>query len=589
MVRDWGANGFVQLGDFDYEDDPENFMDQFTDTLGKRFPMFAAIGNHDVTQWLTPTTGYQARLVKQARKAGLHRYCSGEYGINMVCAFNGIVIITSGIGTMGSDHAQFIDDTLTRYKTSPWKLCVWHKNQSKYQTGDKKDETGYEVYDTCRRHGAIVFTSHDHSYARSHLMADFENTIIASNSSTLRVSPGYSFVAVSGLGGDSIRYWKDGREKSPWWAKTAAMDNGVNYGGLLCTFNLLGDSKRAKCKFQDIDGNVWDRFKITSRPFKDDEPAGLGAFAASSSAADVDDDAEEKAADLLMPPPSPLSALKTRLTDTAIASASDITTTDLDTGVTTCGPQRLRLSPRSNATSPTPSLVHTLTFFIKRPVGRVTHAHLQMMAAHPPPAFVAKFPSRRDAYDAYASRTDLAMSIWDLASQPSGCTSPPLASPAHGNQEPTNNAGSALALTDQTSNDPFSVVMALPPSSPPLYQRPYPRPHRLRHAFGYAPLTSSPVVWRREDPANDEPWEAGEVYVSPNIAHVVASAVSRAPPGAASIPVTIALNGVWWTNSNSNSDSVTDADYSRGFYAYPAGLGACVSPSLVVQTTTRNV
>lgn len=42
-----------------------------------------------------------------------------------------------------------------------WKVCNWHKNQRGYQIGDKFNEVGYEVYDTCRRHGAIVSTGPD--------------------------------------------------------------------------------------------------------------------------------------------------------------------------------------------------------------------------------------------------------------------------------------------------------------------------------------------------------------------------------------------------------------------------------------------
>lgn len=47
---------------------------------------------------------------------------------------------------MGANHPEFIDSTMERYATVPWKICVWHKNQGKLQTGDKEDETGYAVY-----------------------------------------------------------------------------------------------------------------------------------------------------------------------------------------------------------------------------------------------------------------------------------------------------------------------------------------------------------------------------------------------------------------------------------------------------------
>lgn len=100
----------------------------------------------------------------------------------------------------GNGHTAFIHETLTLNAHIPWKFCIWHKNQQKLQTGDKSDETGYEVYETCRRHGAIVFTSHEHTYERTHLLSSFENQTIVSKSKTLHVKPGHSFAVVSGLG-----------------------------------------------------------------------------------------------------------------------------------------------------------------------------------------------------------------------------------------------------------------------------------------------------------------------------------------------------------------------------------------------------
>jgi hypothetical protein len=58
---------------------------------------------------------------------------------------------------IGVDHAKYIDDTF-RGSDATWKICVWHKNQRAYQIGNKVDETGYEVYEACRRHGAMVLS-----------------------------------------------------------------------------------------------------------------------------------------------------------------------------------------------------------------------------------------------------------------------------------------------------------------------------------------------------------------------------------------------------------------------------------------------
>lgn len=250
------------------------------------------------------------------RRSGADKNCIGEYGINSLCHWNGLAIVSSGVGTMGTNHAKFIDSSLAavnRLRSSSslfaassssnstiipsWNFCSWHKNQRLYQTGDKKDETGYEVYDACRKHGAIVMTAHQHLYARSKIMHHFEKLKVgwddiffyndeeedeeddiddrSSNNTTtnnmgkkkklkpvLNIGPGKSFAVVNGLGGDSIRSWEDHLERKPWWAANAAQDNDANYGALLCTFHVHKDPALARCKFQDISGKIWDEFYV---------------------------------------------------------------------------------------------------------------------------------------------------------------------------------------------------------------------------------------------------------------------------------------------------------------------------------------
>jgi hypothetical protein len=94
-------------------------------------------------------------------------------------------------------------------------------------------------------------------------MSNFANHSIAKQTyHSAHVEPGKSFVVVSGLGGDSIRPWFKDLHWSKWWASTAALDIGVNYGALLCTLQepTLFDGQ---CEFRDIDGNTWDRFKVS--------------------------------------------------------------------------------------------------------------------------------------------------------------------------------------------------------------------------------------------------------------------------------------------------------------------------------------
>jgi hypothetical protein len=190
-------------------------------------------------------------------------------GVNMACNYKGLQFILSGVGTMGNNHAKFIDDIFNK-NPNIWRICSWHKVQHLLQTGSKKDETGYEVYETCRKHGAIIATAHEHSYARTYLMKDFVNQIIENKNNTLVLSPGKSFCFVCGLGGISISKWHDELEKNPWWAATASSNVGVAEGALYCIFNVNGDNRKATCKFQDRNGKIWDQFDIISQLFQNE-------------------------------------------------------------------------------------------------------------------------------------------------------------------------------------------------------------------------------------------------------------------------------------------------------------------------------
>jgi hypothetical protein len=228
--------------------------------MGKKFPLIAAPGNHDILKWFLPEVGYKGLLEKQQIASRMNRYCNGELGINQYCIIDNMIFVLSGVGTLGSNHSQFIDKVFAKNAAIPWKVCVWHKNQQQLQTGDKFDETGYGVYEICRKHGAFVITSHEHSYERTHLLNNYITQSIESRSNELHLKPGVSFAAVSGLGGDSIRPWRNDRNLNPWWAATASSSNHVNYGALLCSFGKY----KGGCKFRDINGTIWDRFSMDS-------------------------------------------------------------------------------------------------------------------------------------------------------------------------------------------------------------------------------------------------------------------------------------------------------------------------------------
>lgn len=132
------------------------------------------------------------------------------------------------------------------------------------QIGGKTDETGWTVYDTARRHGAMIATGHEHSYCRSYMMSSFQNQVVANRNHPLNLKTGESFVFVSGVGGKDIRTWETTLKNNPWWASAHASNDGLTDGALLCTFNVDGVLNAAWCTQRDRLGKTWDTFNITS-------------------------------------------------------------------------------------------------------------------------------------------------------------------------------------------------------------------------------------------------------------------------------------------------------------------------------------
>lgn len=274
MVKAEGADMILLLGDFDYHDDADAFDDQLTQILGADFPVFAAMGNHDVKAWPAYRQKLQARLRRVPGAA-----CEGDLGTRAACSYKGLFFTLSAVGIWPEGggpadavaeqpaHAAYIAGALARSRAR-WKICAWHKNQNAMQVGLKPDETGWQVYETCRRAGAIIATAHEHSYSRTHLIAHFgDPPVVVSTDSTLRLAKGRTFAFVSGLGGRSARPLYGGKvdkAADPWWAAVHTRNDGATAGALLCTFAPGGRKDLAECAFKTIAGDVVDRFRVIS-------------------------------------------------------------------------------------------------------------------------------------------------------------------------------------------------------------------------------------------------------------------------------------------------------------------------------------
>jgi len=171
--------------------------------------------------------------------------------------------------------------------TEDWKICSWHFYDKYYHTGMYQeygnivsgDHGGESFYDYCKDHGAIIFSAHDHVYARTKVMSEFKEPVIdkydgKTSGNIVQIRNGATFNILNGAGGWEM-YIEKGEQKDykHWEKKYARGDNYENanrYGGLFCQFNVGGNKRKAYCEFQRINSSdkVFDKFYI----YRNDDP-----------------------------------------------------------------------------------------------------------------------------------------------------------------------------------------------------------------------------------------------------------------------------------------------------------------------------
>jgi len=276
LIKDEGAQMVLHQGDLyyeiDYRDtvDPDAWEKMVSDVLGDDFPYFVTIGGHDVDAW----DEYQQKTYDRLKK-NPDAKCTGDLGIKSFCTYKGLYFIQVSPSFEfyeKLDHSSFIENQLNN-NDHLWRVCSWQGNMHAMQIGGKEDSTGWEVYENCKNHGAIIATAEEHSYHRTKTLVDIENQIVDpewSEPDKLKVGDDSTFVFVSGLGGHSIRdqerclptsypYGCNGE-----WASVYTQDQDANFGALFCTFNVGGQPNKAYCYFKNIDGRIVDAFTITN-------------------------------------------------------------------------------------------------------------------------------------------------------------------------------------------------------------------------------------------------------------------------------------------------------------------------------------
>lgn len=277
LIRDEGADMVLHQGDFDYADDPSAWLAQLDGVLGRNFPYFGTVGNHDLAAWDGPT-GYQALL--EARLANTEgAVCTGRVGVRASCTYRGLFFVTSGVGTLDTDHETFLAESLAA-SDRVFKLCSWHKNQHDMQVGAKTDEVGWEAYQICQQYGALIVTGHEHSYSRTFTLTALGEPAlghgVTGSADLVTLMPGSTAVVVAGLGGHSRRAFLADHADDTWWAAIYALDrqvqNGVQTGNattiedgaLFVDFHVDGDPRRARAYFKTPSGAVTDSFDLVA-------------------------------------------------------------------------------------------------------------------------------------------------------------------------------------------------------------------------------------------------------------------------------------------------------------------------------------
>lgn len=277
LVKAEGAKAILHLGDFDYDGSPAKWEEQINNAVGADFPYFAVMGNHDKSKWCSKPgsfEGYGERIRKRFERLNIPY--NGSPGVQYSFKYQGIFFVLVSpkdkvkCQPTTMKHDAYINAQLAG-DSSIWSIAGWHRNQTAMQTGDKGNDTGWEVYEEARKGGAIVGTGHEHAYARSYLLKDIQNQLVDNTSDTLSIEKGKTFAFVSGLGGREIRKQT---KTGPWWARVYAKTclskkdpncvAGPVPGVLFAIFNVDGQPNKALFYFKTIEGKELDRFTVIS-------------------------------------------------------------------------------------------------------------------------------------------------------------------------------------------------------------------------------------------------------------------------------------------------------------------------------------
>jgi len=285
-------DALLHLGDYDYYCKPDNYFEKVLDS-DRKYQFMGVIGNHDAKHQCPDSAAekFLSNVYNEmtGKKNDKVKCTFSESKYMWSCVYNNMRVIGLTPAINGADkrneQMSFLKEHLEN-ATEDWKICSWHFYDKYYHTGKYPNDgnvvsgDGESFYDYCREHGAIIFSAHDHVYARTHVMSKFSSQVIdefndKSDISVTQIRNGATLNILNGAGGWEM-YVEQGEQKdySHWakkYAKGSSNENAKKYGGLFCKFNYGGNNRRAHCEFLRIHSSepVFDTFDI----YRNDDPA----------------------------------------------------------------------------------------------------------------------------------------------------------------------------------------------------------------------------------------------------------------------------------------------------------------------------
>lgn len=276
FMREEGAEMLVHAGGLGTDSsEPGDFYDMVLQQFANykvEVPVVTALGAEDFATWSA-----EEAIEEAGRFADNMGTCSGIHGVRQVCTHRGVTVVSVSPGAFGCHHARFVRESFAKHP-SMWRVCVFHQTQQHMQVSGLSDSAGWDVYEECRKAGAITVTGNNHAYARSYEMNSTTHQGVVSKDAARPIElrpegmgrPGSNFVAVVGTGGSRLDSFEDTPYRHlPHWAVTLAdstvTDPHLQHGALFCTLGAGGSPRVGRCYFKERESElVRDEFELAS-------------------------------------------------------------------------------------------------------------------------------------------------------------------------------------------------------------------------------------------------------------------------------------------------------------------------------------